>query len=207
MANLSLTMYKDAIQAVVEGNSELATTIISQDDEVDNFSFLLLRLLRSITRNISLAAYVGLELIDCFDYQFVIHRLEHIADNAVNISNSVLVLYDMRKKLPAKLKDRIMEMGMEVYDLCEDAIKSFFTKDIEAANHIIEAEAELKRRLTKETLEEIKRMFKGGEEDPILMCTAWTIKGSIFRVADAGAEIAEVAINSIVGRKKRSITE
>ena len=194
MANVTLSMYENSLTALGNHDLKLAEAVVSLDDEVDNFCFLLLRLLRNIHHNFSLLDKEGLEFVNCFDYETVVDRLESIADNSVNISKCVLFLHKNKRKLSHQVIEDLISMGREALNLCNMAVKNFFNKNLKTANNIIELKDVLREKLIHEMI--IERIFR--ERDPIKVYASCSVKDSILRIAEAGAEIAEATINRII---------
>jgi phosphate uptake regulator len=181
-------MFKDAMKALEQQDTKLAGVVFTLDDDVDHFSFLLLRMLRSV----NLAEQVGLDHIDCLDYQTVIERIEHVADYAVDVANSVISLHG--EQFPKFLLEPILEASREACGIFEEAIKAFFIKDLLSANKIIG----LKDKVKKINREIIEMTLK--EKRASIVCTTCLIRDSIRRIADCGVDIAIVTINRVIGR-------
>ncbi len=98
MYALSSSMCRDVLLALKNNNVELAKAVYTLDDEVDNFSFLLLRLIRKAATNPALANQFKLDALDCLDFQTFVHRIEQIADQAATIAKSVILLHGKGKK-------------------------------------------------------------------------------------------------------------
>lgn len=191
---ITASMCKDALKALEQQDAKLAGVVYSLDDDVDQFSFLLLRILRDVAFNPALADQMGFSPVDCLDYQTVVHRIEHVADHAVNISKVVIALRH-GERLPPFLLELILVASREACGMFEEAIKAFFTKDIISANRIIDLQSkieELNRKIIEKTMEE-KRAS--------IVCAACSIRDSVKRIAEYGAEVAEVTINRVIGRK------
>ncbi len=188
---ITLSMCKDSMKAVAELDKNLANAVISIDDEVDNFSLLLQRLTRSVSYNIVLANQIGLQLVDCFDFQTVVQRIEHIGDYAVNIARSVLMMETEKRQLSSSKLDSLVRLGDSAHAIYDGAIKSFFAADIEAANKVLELKVS-----TGQSLQEMVRtIFSSEEEDPLALFVLYTIMNSLVRIADLGGEIAEATID------------
>jgi len=125
----------------------------------------------------------------------VVDRLESIADNSVNISKCVLFLHKNKRKLSHQVIEDLISMGREALNLCNMAVKNFFNKNLKTANNIIELKDVLREKLIHEMI--IERIFR--ERDPIKVYASCSVKDSILRIAEAGAEIAEATINRIIG--------
>lgn len=191
---ITLSMLKDVLKALEQRDTKLASVVYSLDDDVDQFSFLLLRMLRSIALNLAFSDQTGLTLIDCLDYQTVVHRIEQVADNVRNISKTAIAL-GSEEPLPPFLLEPLLVAGRVASGIFEEGVKSFFTKDVAAANKIIDSQIEIAE-LNREIIE--KTMV---EKRAIIVCATCQIRDSISRIAECGADIAKVTINRVIGRE------
>ena len=108
---LSSSMCRDVLTALKNNDVELAKTVYTLDDEVDNFSFLLLRLVRKAATNPTLANQFKLDALDCLDFQTFVHRIEQIADQAANIAKSIILLHGKKEKISEQILDKLYLAG------------------------------------------------------------------------------------------------
>jgi len=97
---ISHSMCQDALNSLKDHDADLAKAVYSLDDDVDHFFFFLLRLLRSAIIDPTLQKQLDLDPIDCLNYQMIIHRIEHVADNAANIAKNVIMLQGRNLSIP-----------------------------------------------------------------------------------------------------------
>jgi len=194
MSSITLSMCKDSFKALIDHDVKLANAVVALDDEVDSFCLLLIRLLRSTYNNVSLLTEFNLEFNDCYDYKTIVDRIEHVADDAVNIAECVNLLYTYRKRLSQQVIKDLVDLGDKAIDLCRKAVENFFNEEIEVANSLIEAKNDLKKELIDRMI--IEKIFK--EKDPIKVYTACSIKDTILRIAEASAQICEATINKAI---------
>ena len=97
---ISSSMCRDALSSMKNRDAKLARAVFTLDDDVDHFSFFLLRLLRSATIDPTLANQLELEPIDCMDFQTLVHRIEHVADHATNIAKNIIMLNGRQQRFP-----------------------------------------------------------------------------------------------------------
>jgi len=185
---ITASMLQDALKALEEKNGELANIVCSLDDDVDQFSILLLRLIRSAALNLTLANVMGLEPIDCLEYQTVIQRIEHVADQAVVIARNIPLLSD--KAVSKSLLEVILTIGYESYRVYDKAVKAFLNRDLVSANEVIDLQAKINE------LDQKAAMFLIAEERSIdIACAISSIRESIRRIAEFGKDIAKTAID------------
>ena len=62
MHAIAVSMYRDTLNSLKNQDVALAKIVYSLDNDVDHFSFFILRLIRSVILNPELTNYLGLEL-------------------------------------------------------------------------------------------------------------------------------------------------
>ncbi|MEM2028589.1 MAG: phosphate uptake regulator PhoU, partial [Candidatus Bathyarchaeia archaeon] len=130
MHRVSSSMCRDAFTSLKEQNSDLARSVYSLDDEVDRFSFFLLRLIRKAAMDPALANDLGLDVIDCLDYQTLIHRIEQIADQAANVAKHVIMLKGRKKSISDVLREKICNVGYEAVSLFDRAVNALLSNEV-----------------------------------------------------------------------------
>jgi phosphate uptake regulator len=182
---ISSSMCHDAMKAVVNQDEELAKVVYTLDDDVDQLSFFLARLLRGSILDPDLAQELDLEPIDCLDYQTLVHRIEHVADHSASISRNIASL-GKNHKLSDPMLEHIQKLGKEALELYDDAAKAFFSGDPDSSNELIRQQTRLDEKLAACTV---------GETDPANACILCSIRDSLRRIAEYSADIAEITIN------------
>jgi len=181
---ISGSMCRDALESLRNQDAELAKVVYTLDDDVDQLGFFLIRLLRGVVLDPDLAHQLGLEPIDCLDYQTLVHRIEHVADHAAAISRNVISLRGQWFSGPSL--EYIINLGNETLDLYNEAVRAFFSGDASSSNDLIRRQNELDEKLAACAV---------GEMNPLLACMMCSIRDSLRRVAEYAADIAEVTIN------------
>src|SRR3989304_3358440 len=82
---ISQSMCEDTFTALKNGDLELAKAVFSLDDDVDHFTFFILRLLRNAAQNPVLANELRVDPLDCMDHETLVYSMEHAADYAADI--------------------------------------------------------------------------------------------------------------------------
>jgi len=182
---ISGSMCSDALESLRNQDAELAKVVFTLDDDVDQLGFFLIRLLRGAVLDPDLAKHLGLEPIDCLDYQTLVHRIEHVADHAAAISKNVLSV-GRGQWFSNPMLEYILNLGNETFDLYNEAVRAFFSGDASSSNDLIRRQNELDEKLAACTV---------GEMNPLLACMMCSIRDSLRRVAEYAADIAEVTIN------------
>lgn len=186
---ISSSMAHDALGALGNHDVQLAKVVYSLDDDVDHFSFFLLRLLRSCILDPVLAGQLDIDPLDCLDYQTLVHRIEHVADHAANISKQLIILEGRDQKLGGSTLELIIIMGNEALSAYNAAVKSFFSKDEELSNDVIDRQNKV------EVLDQKVASGFVEETNALKVCVTCSIRDSIRRISEYAADIAEITIN------------
>ncbi len=190
---ISLTIVKEAVQALVDSDESLAKSAMKREDEADMMYLLAMRLLISAQRKKGVAEEIGLkDPLHILYYGLMLRYLELIADYAQDIARRVIVLLRRYKdQLPNWAVERIGNLNDLAHDLVLKAVDCFFIGDIKIANSVLEMMSfiELER----------DRLIRELPEIPTIRCILW----DIARIADNGAGIALKAINNALEKKTK----
>jgi len=194
---ISLTIVKEAVQALVDFDDSLAENAINREDEADMMYLLALRLLISAQRRREVAEEIGLtDPLHILYFGLMLRYLEMIADYAEETARRVIELLQKYKdRLPQWVIERISNLNDLAHDLVLKSVDCFFIGDIKIANSLLEMQTfvELER----------DRLMQELPEIPHLRLILW----NITRIADNGASIALIAINNALERKTRICTK
>ena len=127
-------MHHDVVNALVDGDINLAKSIIARDDEVNRLHFLLVRILRTIIQNPSLTEKLGVRPIECLDYRIVASLVEAIGDECVRVAMKTVELKGT--KLGEDLKKSLVDFHMVCFEAHENALKAFFAGDTDLAENV-----------------------------------------------------------------------
>ena len=185
------SMCRDILNSLRDQDAALAKTIYSLDDDVDHFSFFILRLLRRAALDPTLANQLDLEPFDCLDYQTLVHRIEQVADNATNIAKHIIMLNEERLRISDSLIELMLTAGNDAINYYGKAVEAFFSNDTASSNEIIERQ---------NFIEKLDRKiatwaFLHEKKNPIIICATCSVRESIKRIAEYAADIAEITIN------------
>jgi phosphate uptake regulator len=187
MCIIATSMHKDAMQALKNMDRELAKEVIQLDDEVDRFSFYIIRQLKLAVQNVKIIRDIGLSSPrDCLGYRVIVKFVERIADHAARIAKNVLSL---EEKPSESVLQTLYEMSTFAQNLFEDAIKALFKKDYALADQVISKTKAIVA-LEEKALKEIQSKTKQTDISSIRMITE-----SIRRIAEYASDIAEIVLN------------
>ena len=190
---IALSMCQDALIAFKNRDTSLAKAVISLDDDVDQFSFFILRLLRSAALDPTLANQLGLEPINWLDFQTVVHRIEHVADVAANISRIVIDLVEGQQMVSERLLTILIKAGVDAIDSYNTAVYAFFSKDVSNSDEIIERQ----KRIESQDLSRARALVLLTEKkNELLICAICSIRDGIKRIAECATDIAETTLDA-----------
>jgi phosphate uptake regulator len=132
--SIAAGMHRDVVNAFVEGDVQLAKSVIARDDEGNRLYFLLVRILRTIVQNPSLSEKLGVGPIECLDYRLAASLVEGIGDDCVRAATKTVELKGIRPdKDLGKLFANLQSTCFAAHD---QALNAFLTGDIELAEKV-----------------------------------------------------------------------
>jgi phosphate uptake regulator len=114
---ISRSMCEDAFNSLKNRDIPLAKAVFSLDDDVDHFSFFILRLLRNAAQDPVLANELRIDPLDCMDHQTLVYMMEHAADYSANIASHIIMLDGTQQKIPDDILELMFTAGTEAVDL------------------------------------------------------------------------------------------
>ncbi|HEX9915116.1 MAG TPA: phosphate uptake regulator PhoU [Candidatus Bathyarchaeia archaeon] len=187
---ITSSMCRDVHRAMVEWDLELARSVISLEEDVDQFMYFLFRLIRSAAINPSLANWLGVDMLDCLDYQTLVSLIERVADRVNEIAVSIVALQEGNVKVPSEIADVLIRTAKAAFDNYDRAI------DIFRSGSVGESETVMNQ------LEEIKRLTKMITPIPIsndqsgeAVVPLFIIRDNLRRIGEYTADIAELTID------------
>ncbi|MBS7622309.1 phosphate uptake regulator PhoU [Candidatus Bathyarchaeota archaeon] len=188
MVIITLSMLRDAISALIQRNSSLADEVLRMDDEVDRFSFYVVRQLKTAAQDASIISQIGLGSgRDIIGYRLVTKSVERAADHAVKIAENTLLI---KQPLPHRLLQRITSLGEFAAKVFEDAMLSLYRRSYTAAEDVLKRMDQLETS-EHETIIEINRQ----KIEPSEMTALRMLLESIRRIGEYGSDVAEVVLN------------
>jgi len=186
---ITLSMCLDVVKAMKEWDYELARSVISLEEDVDQFMFYLLRLIRSAAIDPALGRRLGIDMLDCLDYQTLVDLIERVADNAYKTADSLIQLEEYKDNIPKSLWNTLIQTTESSFKAYENAIEIFRSRSVEKSDQIIDQQYELLKLARSITpFPEIK------VNEPFFY-PLFVIRDSALRIVDYAADIAEVTID------------
>jgi len=193
---ISSLMQKEAIRALVEEDFDLAKEVIDRENEADTIYYLILRLLLFIEQE-KTTGKKGLGPLYALDYRVIAQYLERIADWAEWIARNVLAIEKYLVEIDKSIIHEYSKFNELAYNVCHKAMTSISKNDIKLANSAIEDYKQIS-----ESEEEFEKILES-IPNAILCIRLRFILYNIRRIAELGAEIAQIAINRVLGKSSK----
>lgn len=190
MLLIAKSMLKDTILALQESNLDLAKEVIKSDDEVDRFSFYIIRQLKIAIQNEHLLADMGLvKPRDCLGYRLIVKSIERVADHATNIAEDFV---EMKESIDKEVLKKITNMSNFAIEVLDDACLSLFKRDYNAAELAIEKAKNI------DILENAVFKNSHGLRKASEMYRIKLITENLRRMAEYASDIAEIVLNMTI---------
>ncbi len=125
---ISRTMKRDAFDSLLEGKENLATEVITRDDEVNRLYFLIVRILKSMLRELELSP--SLQLVDLLDWRMLAAYAEDLGDSASLTANLTLKHASLLRQQPFKdWESSLQQLHERLLVLIDDVLTAFKKKD------------------------------------------------------------------------------
>jgi phosphate uptake regulator len=189
MRLVSTTMLADAVAALVEDDDELAADVVQRDDDVDRLWSMVSRVFRSVLRDPSAAASIGLDRETAFDYHSSARQLERVADHAAKIATHAQSLGEP----PADAADALEAILAEATDIVEMGMDALLEDDSERATELAN---DARQRVVR--IDELARAADDTirQLEPQQAQLLGLVVDSLSRSADYGGNVAETALQN-----------
>jgi len=191
MGIIAASMHREAMETLGADDARLARDIIAMDDEVDRFSFYIIRLLKvAVSDSLVLRESDMRSPRECLGYRLITKSVERMADHAVNIATNSLAL--TLASLSEGVLGELRVLSGSALGVFEDAVEALFDGDYAAADGVFDR-AEAARGMEAGVVQMIIKNAPP-EDVPALRL----IVESILRTAEYGSDIAEIVLNMTV---------
>jgi phosphate uptake regulator len=195
MLLIAKSMHRDAVLSLQENNLELAKQIVKSDDDVDRFSFYIVRQLNIAIKNEHLLKEIGLDdSRNCLGYRLITKSTERVADHATTIAKDII---EMGRPLNKDIVENIANMSNFALEVLDEACLSMFKRDYNSADRAIEKARKI------DALEKAILSTSNKANDVNEMYRIKLITESIRRVAEYASDIAEIVLNMNVEKTLR----
>jgi phosphate uptake regulator len=190
MILIAKSMHSEVMLSLKENNIELAREVLKSDDEVDRFSFYIVRQLNIAIKNEHLLNEIGLQdSRNCLGYRLITKSAERIADHAVLIAKDLI---ESRRPVNAEIIKRIMAMSNFALEVLDEACLSMFKQDYDSADKAIEKARRIDH-LEKSIVNSSSNLKEMNEIYRVKI-----ISENLRRVAEYASDIAEIVLNMTV---------
>ncbi len=183
---ITLSMLKDAISAIADRDTDLAHDVVRRDKEADKLFAMVTRHFRRSLTNLHEVEKLSYSRHELFEYYYVCRQFERVADHAEKMAGFVSHEHET---VPDSLTKHLDRFGKDARGILEDAADVVLVNaDVEMAHDAIARRDTLCRKIG-----DIDReLYNHGEPDAAY--TTGLLLNSIERIADYGANIAEIGV-------------
>ena len=187
---ITSSMGKDVIKSLRDWDLSLAKSVISLEEDVDQFLFFLTRLLRTAVNNPSLASKLQISMSDCFDYHLLINRIEYIADHLTTIAETFVELYQYRTQVSEKGMEVLIQAISKTFEYYEKSVEAFFEASLLDTGTIIDYADQTT--LIDDGLQDLSHINED-ERQIVILCHS--IMDEVGYIRNITADIAEITID------------
>jgi phosphate uptake regulator len=188
---ITLSMCKDVLKAMKTWDLELARSVVALEEDVDQFMFYSLRLLRSAAIDPALANHLDLDMLDCLDYQTLVDLIERFADNVHNVAYSLVQIEEHKDAVPEELWAKLIKTTEASITAYETAIEVYRQRSVDDCDIIIDEQyrlSQLARSITP---------FPNITVNMPFFYPLFVIRDSVMRIGDYASDIAELTIDKV----------
>ena len=191
MISIRNSMQRDAMQALVKGDRELANQVLKIDDEMDRFSLYIIRQLKWAVQHPALLDRIGLTSpVECLAYRIITRLIERSADHAARVAkNSLSIQHPLN---PTILRD-VNLLSQTASKMMEAAVRSLFESDYELAESVLTYREKISALETKLVERLLKEKMQAAELSALRL-----VSESLRRIGEYATDIAEVVLNLTV---------
>ena len=200
--SLSLTMHKEAAEAFLNLDPDLAELVIRREEQADKMYWLIVRLLFSAQQDPEMAEKIGVgNRLWVVDDRLIAKFLEKIGDYAEIIARHVISISKKGGRIPRSWADSLEELSGLAFTICDRAMSCVFNGDVKLASSAIEAKNVVQAK--EEALMNQMATVVGDESVPLLCADLRAIAWGFRRIAEYGAAIAEIGINRTLSQPSK----
>ena len=188
---ITMSMCNDVLKAMKNWDLELARSVVALEEDVDQFMFYLLRLIRSASFDPALANRLDIDMLDCLDYQTLVDLIERVADNVYHTAYNLVQIEEYRDDVPEELWKKLIETAEASFRAYETAIDVFKERSVEACDIIIDEQyrlSQLARSITPFPDISVVEPF---------FYPLFVIRDRVIRIGDYASDIAELTIDKV----------
>ena len=186
-------MFKESMDALIDRDMELAKDAIAREYEADTIFWLITRLLSSAQQNRTVAEAIGvIDPMEVVENNLVAWYLEMIGDRLYAIAKNILAIEEMRNDEDEDLFERLSQIGLVVFTMFDQAMKSMFENDIKLASDAVDLYEAVGRE--EESLLKEFMMNHNPELSTYVNEIAWELR----IIAEYSTAIATISIDNVL---------
>lgn len=186
-------MFKESMDALIDRDMELAKDAIAREHEADTIFWLLTRLLASAQQSRVISESIGIvEPMEVVENNLVAWYLEMIGDRLFAIAKNIMSIEELRNDEEEELFERLSQIGLIVFTMFDQAMKSMFENDIKLASDAVDLYEAVGR--------EEDSLLKEFQEnhDPELAAYVNEIAWELRIIAEYSSAIATISIDNVL---------
>lgn len=178
-------MHRDVVNALVDGDVQLAKSVVARDDEGNRLYFLLVRILRTIVQNPSLSEKLVVTPIECLDYRLVASLVEAIGDECVRVAHKTIELKGT--KLHDDLRKLLVDFHLSSFEAHENSLNAFLSGDIALAESVRRMREKMEK-----TFSSIEKIARAQSLDVVPQVLA--VASFLRQIYEHGVDIADLVV-------------
>jgi phosphate uptake regulator len=188
MSSIANSMQQDALQALINSDSEMAKQVIKIDDEIDRFSLYIIRQLKWAVQHLPLLDKIGLSIpVECLGYRIITKSVERSADHATRVAQNSLAI---QRKLDAPILKDTSTLSQISSNMMETALRALFSADYQLAESVLATKEKLPELESKLVERLLRERLPSSELSALRL-----ISESLRRIGEYATDIAEVVLN------------
>ena len=186
-------MFKESMDALIDRDMELAKDAIAREHEADTIFWLLVRLLASAQQNRVVSEAIGIvDPMEVMEFNQIAWYLEMIGDRLNAVAENIIAIEEKRNDEDEDLFERLSQIGLIVYTMFDQAMKSVFDGDLKVASDTVD--------LYDAVGQEEESLLKEFQEnhDPELVAHVNEIAWELRIIAEYSTAIATISIDKVL---------
>jgi len=184
---ITSSMCSNLVNSVRGWDSNLARSVLPLEEDIDQFRYFIIRLLRGAASDPQLSINLQVDMVDCIDYLTIANRVEHIADKAMSVAEGLTALIEEGVDIPKDMRDVCLSLAETASMNYNRAMDAFMKRDKDASNAVIDDEE--RAMLLSERLSQLIAEAQG--VDPRLTL----IRDGLAQIIEYSSDIAEATLD------------
>jgi len=184
---------KECLDALIDRDMELAKDALAREQDADTIFWLMIRLLSLAQQNRLMSETIGITSpLNITQFNMIAWYLEMIGDRLYDVARIVMAIDKYRRKEEEDLFERLSQIGLVVFNMFDQAMKSLFTADIKQASDAVDLYEAVGREE-----ESLLREFQENH-DPVLAAHVNEIAWELRIISEYSTAIATTSIDKVI---------